>query len=224
MLQNSGAEAVCFKLVEGWGGTGFLATEVIRQSGGIKLRKLFTEETVDITNFWSRELEQGKPHGRIVEEYQRQHEAYAAVNPTSVNTLRIWVVRRRDQPPKTIGAYLRIGRAGSLVDNQSSGGIVAAVDLKTGTLRPAVDGIPSHKVFPVHPDHGAPIEGYRLVNIDDATSLCERVLPLFPHMRFAGFDIAMTTAGPVIIELNVTPDVEGAAYMGIPPKEWLNGD
>ena len=68
---------------------------------------------------------------RLIEVYLDQHPAYAAFNASSVNTLRIWVLRRAGKV-NTRFAYLRIGRAGSLIDNRVSGGIVALLDVRTG--------------------------------------------------------------------------------------------
>jgi glutathione synthase/RimK-type ligase-like ATP-grasp enzyme len=40
-------------------------------------------------------------------------------------------------------------------------------------------------------------------------------------VHFAGFDIAVGLSGPVVIELNVLPDLQGAAEMGLPLREVL---
>jgi hypothetical protein len=67
--------------------------------------------------------------------------------------------------------YLRIGRAGSLVDNHYSGGIVAPIDLETGSVHAAIDGLPERDVYTCHPDHGALIEGQRIPFFSEALSL-----------------------------------------------------
>lgn len=33
-----------------------------------------------------------------------------------------------------------------------------------------------------------------------------------PYTKFAGLDVAMSEDGPVIVEVNVAPDKDGAAY------------
>ena len=41
----------------------------------------------------------------------------------------------------------------------------------------------------------------------------------FQGLKFAGVDVAVGPGGPVIVELNVNPDREGAAFTDIPTKE-----
>jgi glutathione synthase/RimK-type ligase-like ATP-grasp enzyme len=117
--------------------------------------------------------------------------------------------------------YLRIGRAGSLVDNHSSGGIVAPVDLGTGEVHAAIDGLPAREVFPLHPDHGAPIEGQRIPFFGESLELARRSLLAFPFFRFAGVDVAIVADGPRVLELNPSPDREGAAYVGAKSRSLL---
>ncbi|MGH9632980.1 MAG: sugar-transfer associated ATP-grasp domain-containing protein [Bryobacteraceae bacterium] len=221
LIRSEPVEKICFKLIEGWGGRGFIAARVIREDSGIKLQGLFQSEVLSLQDFCEKVLEVHRKDGRVVEEYLEQHESYKVFNPSSVNTLRLWVIRSEDQPSKTIGGYLRMGRAGSLVDNQSSGGIVAPVDLDTGILYTAMDGNPTRKMYPVHPDHGAQIEGAKLDLWKEAKELGERTLMVFPNIHFAGFDIAMGMNGPAILELNVMPDLEGAAFVNLPTAALL---
>ena len=146
--------------------------------------------------------------------------AYAAFNPTSVNTLRIWVLNQEHGPAVRL-AYLRIGREGSLVDNHAAGGIVAPVDLESGRLAAAHDGNPTQAIFSVHPDHGAAIESVVLPRFDEAAALARKCLRALPRLNFAGVDVAMTSGGPVIVESNSQPSREGAAYVGLPTRDVL---
>jgi hypothetical protein len=155
---------------------------------------------------------------RVIEAYLDQHPAYAAFNPTSVNTMRIWVLRRAGKTSARLG-YLRIGRAGSLVDNHHAGGIVAPIDMETGRLSEGLDGNATRQTFSVHPDHGTRIEGTVLPMFAEARALAERCLTIFPYMNFAGMDVAMTPNGPAILEANVQPSRNGAAQVGIPTKD-----
>ena len=157
----------------------------------------------------------------MLEEYLEQHERMRAFNRTSVNTMRIWVLRGGEGPPFLLGGYLRIGRGGSLVDNQTSGGLVARIDPATGTLGPATNGYVDRPQYAVHPDHAAPIEGEIVPCWSEATSLAISTLMLFPNIRFAGFDIAVSSRSPVVIELNVSPDLLGQALIEIPLRPVL---
>jgi len=223
MLRSIEAEKLCFKPVEGWGGKGVEMIEVVRQQGPAEpaVRRLRTGQVVDATLFASEMLARNAAAGMLVERYLDQHPAMAAFNPTSVNTCRVWVVRDADGKAKAVLAYLRIGRGGSIVDNQSSGGIVAPIDLATGVTSAAIDGLPTRAEYATHPDHGAPIAGQTIPCWADVLATAAAALGAVPRLRFAGLDVAVGLSGPVILELNASPDREGAAFAGIPSGDVL---
>ena len=220
LLLQTQADRLCFKQVEGWGGSGFRAVSIHKRDGRWKVRPLFESDEATLEEFVGRLLDESSD-GWVVEEYLDQHADMRAFNPTSVNTMRMWVLQRGNSAPTCLGAYLRIGRGGALVDNQSSGGIIARIDPDTGVLSAATDGLVAHPVFDVHPDHGAAIRGQTIPYWQEAMALGASTLLLFPNVHFAGFDIAVGLNGPVVIELNVLPDLQGAAEMGLPLREVL---
>lgn len=65
----------------------------------------------------------------MAEELVVQHPAMAELYPTSVNTVRILTIYG-----KIVDATLRMGNGGSFLDNASSGGIFAPVDIETGRI------------------------------------------------------------------------------------------
>ena len=208
-----------FKILEGWAGQGFVAADIDSAGDAVRVADLGKgpgATPVSAEQFYSRVLEGQGSTGRLIEEYFLQHPEVAAFNPSSVNTCRVWVAGERAGPARAVLAYLRMGRGGSLVDNQSAGGIVAPIDLETGALRAAVDGLPERTVFERHPDHGARIAGFSIPFWAEAKPLAEECVKAFPGLRFAGVDVAIGPAGPAILELNASPDREGSAFVGIP--------
>jgi hypothetical protein len=223
LLCTHAGRRICFKLVEGWGGAGFQAVEVCEDAGhGLGVTLLSDGRHLPLRAFVAEALASPENEGWVIEQYLEQHERMRTFNPSSVNTMRLWVLRPAAGPARLLGGYLRIGRSGSLVDNQSSGGIIARIDPESGILRAATDGHVDRPEYAVHPDHGAPIAGQTVPCWREATALAERTLPLFPHLRFAGFDVAVSADGPVIIELNVSPDLQGAAEIEIPLASVLD--
>jgi hypothetical protein len=213
-LLESAVDRVCFKPVEGWAGMGFRAAEIRGRGNDLRCRSLDGQTEVSIEEF-HRSLLRTRKDRYLLEEYIEQHPELSALNASSVNTLRLWVVKYPDQAPKVVVAYLRIGRSGSLVDNQSAGGIVAPVDLRTGILQRAIDGNPQREEFIVHPDHGTRIEGMKVPFLAAAKTLASSALGPFSEIRFAGLDVAITTKGPMLLELNVNPDRKGAAFADV---------
>jgi hypothetical protein len=221
LLAETNTGKVCFKPVEGWAGKGFCAAEIRREGSDLMLCDLQNSRIVSVEDFCRDTLDFGEGRQYILENYLDQHPILSSFNPSSVNTLRLWVVSHPEPEASVVVGYLRVGRAGSLVDNQSSGGIVAPVDLEKGTLRPAIDGLPQREEYPVHPDHGAPIAGMTIPFLEEAKQLAVTAMQVFPKMRFAGIDIAIGKSGPIILELNVSPDMQGAAFADVPARSVL---
>ena len=200
---------ICFKLVEGWRGQGFAAAEIVKIGGEVRLRPLLDKEALSVEQFCADVLRFGPRSPRLIEEYLEQHPVLAGLNPSSLNTARLWVYRDADSAPRVVASSLKAGRAGALVDN-SSGALGIPMNCERGTLKAAiVDSPPARKICPAHPDHGAPIEGIEVPFWTETQELACRALSVFPGLRFAGIDVAILPTGPVIVELNAFPDKEG---------------
>lgn len=213
---------VCFKSVEGWGGHGFELVEIARKDAGRRLLRSRTGEQMDVEQFCRNVLNQASGNsGWVLERFFVQHEKLSRFNPSSLNTLRIWALQHETGAAKPLLAYLRVGRAHAIVDNQSSGGIVAPIDMHTGTLKAAMDGTPRREVFPAHPDHGAQIEGVEVPFFAESLKLAADSVLAFPGIRFAGVDVAISQSGPSVIELNTSPDRIGAAFVEVPIRDLL---
>lgn len=82
----------------------------------------------------------GEDH--LVQELVHQHAAMAALWPDSLNTVRVLAIRTADGRVVLPRAVQRIGRRTTgAVDNYSSGGLAAWVDLHNGTLGPVVQKV-----------------------------------------------------------------------------------
>jgi hypothetical protein len=221
LVQTLSIDRICFKPAESWAGQGFVSADISNYGDTGFLRLPKNEEDVSTEDLFFRILKIDKGGDAIIETYFEQHEWYSHLNLSSVNTFRLWVVQKGNEVNTKLG-YLRIGRAGSMVDNQSSGGIVAAINLETGVLDAAIDGMPTRETWSSHPDTGAPIEGQKPPLFEEAKKLAERSICCFPGLGFAGVDVAVGKDGPIIIELNVNPDREGAAFTDIPTRMVFN--
>jgi hypothetical protein len=75
-------------------------------------------------------------HGQdfVIQEKVKQHQWFQAFNPSSINTIRVVTYRSvRDEKVHVLQTLFRVGKAGSFVDNQSSGGIAIGIN-KNGKL------------------------------------------------------------------------------------------
>lgn len=219
-LEVQDAKKVCFKLVEGFGGFGFQAVEVVRDSE-LTLRVLESNELLSVDEFFNNVLTVNQGASYIIEEYISQHPDLAALNKSSVNTIRVWACCV-DGGTVAIDAFLRVGGQGSLVDNTSRGAHIFKLDLESGVIGDGmVKNIYNH-TFQSHRDSGEKISGRTLPFWPETLSLAQRAVAAFPHLNFAGLDVAITENGPVIIELNVEPDPTSAIIFDRPHRDLLS--
>lgn len=207
---------VCFKAVEGFGGRSFAALDVA--ADGASLQHPISGQRWTLAE-WCHELLQA-PDGWLLEEYLPQHAELAAINASSVNTLRIWLIERGGVIRPT-HAILRVGRAGSQVDNTTSGGFACVVDLASGRLHSGLDLKRPHQPISHHPDSGVELAGRQIPFWPEALALGVKALSAFPEMRFAGIDVAITPTGPAMIELNVMPDRISAVRWDLPLRDYF---
>ncbi|HZR03846.1 MAG TPA: sugar-transfer associated ATP-grasp domain-containing protein, partial [Burkholderiales bacterium] len=220
LIARNGYQRLVFKELEGHGGKGVRIASFEADDGWWAL-PVGTSKRISLDNYCSSELRLNADGDWLVEEYFSQHSTIASLNPNSVNTVRIWI-KRNVTGARVLTAYLRIGRAAMFVDNASSGGIVAPIDVKTGKLGPAQDAHAARGLYPLHPDHGARIDGVSIPFWPQVQALAVRALCTFPQINFAGLDIAVGETGPVVLELNVSPDREGAGFTGYRSIELLS--
>jgi hypothetical protein len=108
-------------------------------------------------------------------------------------------------------AWMKIPRAGAIVDNIHAKhppgvgpGLVAAVDFDTGALGPAFASDLSWWTH--HPDRGSAIQGRVLPGWDQLLAVAEAAQRAFmPDELAAGWDLAPTPTGWVVLEGNSTP-------------------
>lgn len=213
-------ERFCLKPVEGSGGDGFRAFRIIRQRG-IHLAPIDQDDVVTVDDAMKSALSITKFGDYIMERYIEQHPLLSQFNPSSLNTLRVWVGKSDSEPSKLIGLYLRVGREGSLVDNRLSGGFGVAVDLKTFKTIHAVPQDSSGQCFVRHPDSGFDMSNRQLPFKDEVLLLSLNVLNVLPSTNFVGLDVALTTEGPVLVEFNFAPTAIGACVIGKSHRELL---
>ena len=143
----------------------------------------------------------------IVEEPIVQSAGLARFHPESVNTVRV-VTFRGTGGVRLLWAFLKTGRGGSFTDNGASGGIMAGVDLIGGRVCTAgVDE--AGRRYAVHPDSGAPFDGFALPEWRSLADLCVSLAAEAPEVRMIGWDAAHTDGGWVIVEGNAQSELIG---------------
>ena len=138
----------------------------------------------------------------LLEEVVKQHKKLAQLHPVSVNTVRI-ISFLYNKKVNILAAFLKAGN-GKVVDNSSSGGMLAPIDVKTGMITyPALDG--DLNVFKNHPMTKIQFEGFEVPFWKELLKMVDEVAKITPELQYIGWDIAIDDDGPLIIEGNHYP-------------------
>jgi hypothetical protein len=193
LLQQHSGSTVMVKPLEGFGGTGVLAIAIRDDGDSLQLQSVGEQRQYNTEQLISAYQQNGRHPEFMLEAYIVQSAPFASFNPSSLNTLRLWTLETAPDHAEVIGGYLRIGRAGKVIDNASAGGIMCPIDLATGELQPGlIKNTPHRDDICQHPDHGAALAGILLKQWPQIMQFAEKILLSLPHTRFAGLDIAMT--------------------------------
>lgn len=142
-----------------------------------------------------------KQEAFVVEGAIEQAPEIAAINPSSINTIRAFTLIKRDGTTQIISILLRVGMPGMVVDNWGSGGICYNFDLATGICdRAGVDK--KQQPYLIHPGSNFQMVGFQLPDFNKLKQLVIEISQKVPQARFVGWDIAITPEGYELVEMN----------------------
>lgn len=141
--------------------------------------------------------------GGIIEELIIQHKELAEFNASSVNTLRMNTVNYGNGNIECLWPCLRMGRAGSIVDNAGAGGVFGAVDVNTGEIIGVADE--KQHSYVEHPDSHRQLIGYVVPYWKEACAIAKQAASRISGAAFVGWDLALSEKGWVLVEGNHGP-------------------
>lgn len=145
----------------------------------------------------------------LIQDLVKQHQAMSALNPDSINTIRI-VTYRKGMEVIVLYAAIRIGRKGQTIDNESAGGISTKINLD-GTLCKWAYGAPGQDKIELT-DSGIKLEGYQVPSFEKAIDMVKEQHLNLPFQDLVGWDICIDEEGkPVMLEWNTTPELSQSA-------------
>jgi hypothetical protein len=152
----------------------------------------------------------------LFEQVLVQTEQMASLNASSVNTVRFMTALYPDGDVRIVATFIKIGRQGRCVDNAGAGGNVdACIDTATGTLQYAIqyDGLRNFHDIDTHPDSGTSLNGVKIEHWEKIVEEVKGFQRRFPYIKAAGWDIAITDVGPVVVEVNDLWDRTGQCFI-----------
>lgn len=138
----------------------------------------------------------------IVQAPIRQHPLLSRLNSSSVNTIRMVSLLRKDGSIKIYSTVLRMGIGGAIVDNASSGGITCGIT-ENGILKEVAYRIDGKK-YMEHPDTHVKFNTIQLPDFDKLKDDIKLLHPYFAHYRLISWDIAYDEDGKyILVEANL---------------------
>ena len=170
------------------------------QGEGVKIFKY--DEMINKTSFLSY-MQTNIKSESLIEKKIIQHEVLDKIHTNSINTVRVDTLIKTNGDVIVGNSVLKVGRNGRKVDNWSGneGGIAIPIDLTTGKLKEFGRDY-FFNSYSRHPNSGICFNEYVIPYFNDILILVKKAALLFPKIRSLGWDISVTTTGPVIIEAN----------------------
>lgn len=137
----------------------------------------------------------------VVEGVIEQIPEIAAINPSSINTVRAYTLLKKNGESEILGIMLRVGRKGSHVDNWGSGGVGYDFDIETGVCV-GYGRDKKNNPYIFHPDSNVQMVGFRLPDFENLKKIIIELTHKVPEARFVGWDIAITPNGYELVEMN----------------------
>lgn len=153
----------------------------------------------------------------LCEEYIYQHKEMNALNPNSVNSLRIVALCDEGKVEILAACVKSGGSADAIVDNMHNYGIGADVDIETGIVTTFGHDYHNH-VYSHHPVTGKQIIGFVIPYWKETLDLVKATHLDMAECPFVGWDVAITEKGPEIIEANSAPGHKLMQYFNEQPK------
>lgn len=141
----------------------------------------------------------------MLEEFVTQSSKISTLNPSSVNTVRIYTIIDSNNTPHILRASMRVGGAGSAVDNYHSGGVAYPIDVESGIIfSPGTDI--NGCLHILHPATNQKVVGFEIPNWQDLKQFCFKACKVIPRARLVAWDIAVLENGFEMIEGNYEGD------------------
>lgn len=138
----------------------------------------------------------------LIQEYVEQHHYFAQFNRTSLNGVRIFTYRSvSSNKVEILGAILKFGRKGCVVDNQNAGGICVAIR-ENGCLHEFATDMSGNR-YGVLPDGRRFSQAGPVHRIAQMRELAVKIARENYHFRLLGLDMCVDKNDhPVVVEVN----------------------
>jgi hypothetical protein len=143
----------------------------------------------------------------IIQEALIQRSDMSALNPTSVNTLRV-ITQYSENAYRISAVVIRLGRNGAFVDNSTQGGISVGIDIKTGKFNRYAFTEHTTERFDSHPDTAIVFEGYEIPGWNTIREEILQYAAVATEFPEVAWDVAVLSDRISVIELNLNYGID----------------
>jgi hypothetical protein len=197
-IDKTDPKKIFVKPAEGSGGAGFFIFNKTSSGNYSNRENIFFNE-----NFLSKI---GGMSDFIIQGGIAQDPEFSDIHPDSVNTCRI-VTENKNGNSKVVCAMMRFGRNLLEVDNVSSGGLCIKIDIQNGKVGEYALSYENEKFFE-HPDSHFIFKNFKISRWNEIQRFVNKSAEKLPFFAYLGWDITLTTEGPVAIEANQGVGIE----------------
>lgn len=138
----------------------------------------------------------------VIEKFIKQHSFLDNYCKSVAQGVRVLTYIASNGKIEVVTVHLKIAFSGKFIDNIGDSGIAVLVD-NNGILDRATHFSPQGlKKYDHHPETNFPITGQKLPFYKETIELAIKAQSFLPQLRFIGWDLAITSDGPVFIEGN----------------------
>lgn len=150
-------------------------------------------------------------YGYMFQEMLGPHPKIAGVCGPRLCTVRLAMLVS-DAGPEPFRAVWKIATGSSMIDNffhGSTGNLLAGLNIQTGEVNRVVSGVGFNQTkVERHPDTGERLLGIVLPSWEETISMGVKAASIFAGCRWQSWDIAITPAGPMVLEMNHVADID----------------
>jgi hypothetical protein len=197
IIDSSTAEKLFLKPTQGLGGKGIIVFN--------KKDRFLDKSGNQISSDYIRN-NVGENEDYILQEGLKQHDELKKIYPSSINTFRVMTSLEKGKT-KILFAMLRMGQGGNQLDNASQQGLVCKINIETGAFDDlGYTGL--GKTLHEHPDSKFEFNGYVFPHWQKVRDFVLSTAQKIDSIKYIGWDIAYTSDGPAVIEMNAGAGLE----------------
>ena len=201
-------------------GFDWLLAKPVGTGCGYGIEKFHKDQENVISEIVSR-LGRSKHENRyVIEECISNAPFLKELNPSSLNTFRVFTLSDKNGETRILEVMLRVGKPGMFVDNWSAGGVLYRVDIESGiVIQPGIDKDKNRYIY--HPGTNIKMVGYQIPNYQLLKDTIENLVKVDRRVSIVGWDVTFTTNGIEFIEMNSPGGHDILQFWGTPYYETI---